>query len=147
MIGVPSGSANSGVSLDVAVNELFVTLISGSDTTATLTLRTIKFSSDEVVGGVPGVALALCPAVGAHGSGAPHLSSRRRFCRARNSANIDERACATYAVGPCMRENQRSRSQTPPVPPVAVGFVRCANPKRMDDVSLVELGSWNKDPR
>ena len=50
-------------------------------------------------------------------------------------------------VGWAGGENQRSRSQTPPVPPVTVGFVRCANPKRMDDVSLVELGSWNKDPR
>ena len=70
--------------------------------------------------GVSGVVWAAGPAAGAKGCGVPPAAPLRRFCRALIKEIIVESACAAYSVGPCPRENQRSRSQTPPVPPVAL---------------------------
>ena len=84
-----------------------------SDTTDALDLFTIKLCSADFVCGVSGVARTPVPVVGAKGCGVPRAPSLRRFCRAFIKANIVESACAAYSLGPCLRESQRSRSQTP----------------------------------
>ena len=103
-----------------------------SDTTAELDLATIKRCSGDFVWGVSGVVWAPGPAVGFKGYGVPPVSSRKRFSRALIKLIIVESACAACSVGPCTRENKRSRSQSPPVllPRCVVGVVQ--NPRQTD---------------